>query len=57
VPKVEIAALDYDLSLNRYKEVVHQISEYRPPRDIFADLARLEAEIQEEMKKLEGLLL
>lgn len=36
VPKAEIAA-DYDLSLNRYREVVHEAAEHRPPAEIIAD--------------------
>ena len=42
VPKADIAAQGYDLSLNRYKEVVHDEVEHRPPLDIIADLERLE---------------
>ncbi|WP_055076046.1 class I SAM-dependent DNA methyltransferase [Pseudanabaena sp. 'Roaring Creek'] len=56
VPKVDIVAQGYDLSLNRYKEVVHEEVDHRAPKDIIADLARLEAEIQQGMKELEGLL-
>ena len=32
VPKVEIADNDYDLSINRYKEVAYEAVEYDPPR-------------------------
>ena len=32
MPKADIAAQGYDLSLNRYKEVVHEEVEHRPPR-------------------------
>jgi len=46
VPKVEIAEQNYDLSLNRYKEVVHDKVEHRAPLDIIADLEGLEAEIE-----------
>ena len=56
IPKADIAAKDYDLSLNRYREVVHQELQYRPPREILADLARMEQEIQRGMKELEGML-
>src|SRR5215472_16629140 len=56
VPKADIVAQNYDLSLNRYKEVVHEEVEHRPPKDILAELARLEAEIQQGMKELEGML-
>lgn len=56
VPKADIAAQGYDLSLNRYKEVVHEEIEHCSPKDIIADLAKLEAEIQQGIKKLEGML-
>ena len=56
VPKADIAAQGYDLSLNRYKEVVHEEVEHRPPQEILADLAKLEEEIQQGMKELEGML-
>ena len=54
--KADIAAQGYDLSLNRYKEVVHEEVHLRPPQEILADLAKLETEIHAEMKKLEGML-
>jgi len=56
VTKADIAAQGYDLSLNRYKEVVHEEVQHRPPKKILADLAKLEAEIQQGMKELEGML-
>jgi type I restriction enzyme M protein len=36
VPKADIAAQGYDLSLNRYKEVVHEEVPHRPPGEILA---------------------
>jgi type I restriction enzyme M protein len=56
VPKADIAAEGYDLSLNRYKEVEYEAVSYDPPKQILADLAKLEQEIQKGMKKLEGML-
>ncbi len=56
VPKGDIEGNDYDLSINRYKEVVHAVSEHLPPKEILARLAGLEAEIQAGMKELEGML-
>ena len=56
VPKANIAAAGYDLSLNRYKEVVHEEVLHRAPKDILADLEKLETEIQQELKELEGML-
>ena len=56
VPKADIAAQGYDLSLNRYKEVVHEEIEHRSPKEILAELASLEQEIQRGMKDLVGML-
>jgi type I restriction enzyme M protein len=56
VPKADIAAQSYDLSLNRYKEVVHEETEHRAPKEILADLAKLEEEIHRGIKELEGML-
>lgn len=56
VPKEEIAAQGYDLSLNRYKEVVHEEVDHLHPTEILAKLAELEVEIQAGLKELEELL-
>ena len=56
VPRADIVAQGYDLSLNRYKEVVHEEVAHRAPTDILGDLAKIEAEIQQGMKELEGML-
>ena len=56
VPKAEIAAADYDLSINRYKEVVHASAEHRPPKEIMAELKALEQEIAEGLDELETML-
>jgi type I restriction enzyme M protein len=56
VPKADLVAQGYDLSLNRYKEVVHEDVAHRLPKEILADLAKLEREIQQGMKELEGML-
>ena len=52
----EIAAAGFDLSLNRYKEVVHEAAEHVPPQQLIAELKQLEAEIQAGLIELEGLL-
>ena len=54
VPKTDIVAQGYDLSLNRHKEVVHAHVEHKPPREILAELAALEIEIQAGMQELEA---
>lgn len=56
VPKADIAAQGYDLSINRYKEVVHAAVEHEPPLEILAKLRQLEDEIQAGMAELEGML-
>jgi type I restriction enzyme M protein len=56
VPKDEITASGYDLSLNRYKELIHEEVEHRPPLEIIADLEQLEDEIQRELADLRGML-
>ncbi|HBH53138.1 MAG TPA: N-6 DNA methylase [Planctomycetaceae bacterium] len=56
VPKAEIAANKYDLSLNRYKEIVHEEVQYEPPKKILARLKKLEAEIARDLEELEGML-
>jgi len=42
--------------LNRYKEVVHEEVEHLAPKNILANLASLEAEIQQGMTELGRLL-
>ena len=56
VPKSEIADNDYDLSINRYKEVIYEAVKYDPPKVIMKRLAKLEAEIANGRKELEGML-
>jgi len=56
VPKGEIAGNDYDLSINRYKEVEYEAVEHDPPQAILKRLAMLEEEILEGQKELEEML-
>ncbi|MFW6731376.1 MAG: type I restriction-modification system subunit M [Synechococcus sp.] len=56
VPKAEIAEQGYDLSLNRYKELVHEEVEHRPPLEILAELRAIEQEILQGIEELEGML-
>ena len=56
VPKAEIVSNDYDLSINRYKQVVNQAVEHDSPQKIIAELKALEAKIAESMRELEGML-
>ncbi|MDQ3749613.1 MAG: type I restriction-modification system subunit M [Acidobacteriota bacterium] len=56
VPKAEIAANDYDLSINRYKEVVYEETNHDSPQDILRELGELENEIQADLKALEAMV-
>lgn len=56
VPKADIVAQGYDLSLNRYKEVIHEEVEHRAPLDIIADIEKLDAEIAADLVELKALL-
>jgi len=56
VPKSEIAANGYDLSLNRYKEVELETQAHRAPTELLADLRALDAQIQTALSELEELL-
>ncbi|MDW3180015.1 MAG: class I SAM-dependent DNA methyltransferase [Acidimicrobiia bacterium] len=56
VPKDEIADSEYDLSINRYKEIVYEQIEYPAPADIIANLEQLEAEITQGLADLKAML-
>lgn len=56
VPLAEIRESGYDLSINRYKETVHQAAVYRKPAEILDELEHIEAGIQQGLAGLKGLL-
>ena len=56
VDKADIAANGYDLSINRYKEVVYEQVEYEAPSKILADLELLEKDILKGMAALKEML-
>ncbi len=56
VPKAEIVAQDYDLSINRYKEIVYEQVDYDPPAAIIARIKALEQERFEGLEELESML-
>ncbi|MCP8466500.1 type I restriction-modification system subunit M [Pseudomonas sp. ZM23] len=56
VPREEIVANGYDLTLNRYREVEHEVVEHRSPAEILDELEKLEEEIQQGMTVLRGML-
>jgi type I restriction enzyme M protein len=56
VPKAEIAAAGYDLSLNRYKQVEHEERIHSSPADILRELRVLEETIANSLTNLEEML-
>ncbi|MBB0969115.1 SAM-dependent DNA methyltransferase [Dietzia aerolata] len=56
VPKTDIVTQDYDLSINRYKEIVFEEVETRDPLEIIAELESLEVEIQQGLAELKAML-
>ena len=56
VPRQEIADNDYDLSINRYKEIEYVPVEYPPTEEILADIRKLEKEISCDLDELENML-
>ena len=56
VTKEEIATNDYDLSINKYKEIVQEKVEYESPKVILKQIIEMEAEFQKQLKELEELL-
>ena len=56
VPKDEIIANDYDLSINKYKKVEYKPVEYPPTSEILGKIKALEAEIQTGLAELEAML-
>ena len=56
VPVQEIRDNNYDLSINRYKEIEYEEAEYDPPKAILRRLNALEDEIRGDLKELEAVL-
>jgi len=56
VEKAAIVEKGYDLSLNRYKEVVHEEVKHRSPAEILEGLEVIEEEIRRGMGELRGLV-
>ena len=56
VPFEEIKENDWDLSINRYKEIVYEEVEYAPPAEIIAEIEALDKERAEALRVLKGLL-
>ncbi|MCL2588274.1 MAG: type I restriction-modification system subunit M [Oscillospiraceae bacterium] len=56
VSKDEIAANGYDLSINKYKQSAYVEESYPHPREILAEISKLEREIAEGLRELEALI-
>jgi len=56
VSKEEIVENDYDLSINKYKEIVVEKKEYEKPEVILKRVLEMEDEIQQKLKELEEML-
>ena len=56
VPREEIAEQDYDLSLNRYKEIEYEEEEHRAPAEILAEMDALNTGIAADVAGLKELL-
>lgn len=56
VDKAEITSNKYDLSINRYKETTYIEEEFDRPVEILERLKKLESEIMNDFKELEGML-
>ncbi|MGH1334686.1 MAG: type I restriction-modification system subunit M [Aureispira sp.] len=56
VPLAEIKENDWDLSINRYKEIVYEEVVYDPPKEIIAHIKNLDKERLAALLELENLL-
>lgn len=56
VPKEEIVGNGYDLSINRYKQSTYVEEEYPHPKEIMAEINKLEMEIIKGLSDLEDML-
>lgn len=56
VPADEIRENNYDLTFNRYKEVVREKVEYRQPQEIFSSLQTLEDDFAKSFDELKSLI-
>ena len=52
----DIRAADYELSMNRYKEIVFEDEDTRDPKDILNEIIQLDEEIADALSTVSGLL-
>ena len=56
VPKEEIVENDYDLSINKYKEIIVEKKEYEDSKVILKRVIDMENELQQKLKELEEMI-
>ncbi len=56
VPVSEIVARGYDLSINRYREIVPEHVEHRSPREILAEIAEMEVDLRQGLEDLQSII-
>ena len=56
VPKADIVKEDYDLSINRYKEIVYKNVQFDPPKEIILRIKKIQKDVEHELTELEALL-
>jgi type I restriction enzyme M protein len=56
VPKSEIVENDYELSINRYKEIEYEEIQYASPKEILVECKTVLAKITKQIEKIENLL-
>jgi len=52
----DIRKADYDLNVNRYKEIIHETVDYRSPTEVLDNLERIEIAIQQGISELREML-
>ncbi len=57
VPKEDIVANNYDLSINRYKEIIYEKIEYKKPEVLLQEIRELDKKRQDAMEELEQSIL
>ena len=56
VPKAAIVQNNYDLSINKYKEIIYEKVEYPSPKTLIAEIKDLQNEIATDLAELEKML-
>jgi type I restriction enzyme M protein len=56
IPKADIVANDYDLSINRYKEIIYDEVVYEKPQVLIADIKAIDKKRFDAMLDLEKML-